>query len=144
MLTRTYSHGFLPKEEDILSADLYTPVVRVFLRVVYIPTVHLSIPEHLYKELKGRAEELGIQVTDLIKVYIMFGLKGELALSSERYEGDSLDELDSRLMYVEGRLTQIMKLLESLISKVTELEERVEELESPDIMPEVVSTRRKG
>lgn len=115
------------------------------MRVIYIPTVHLSIPEHLYKELRSRAEDLGIQITDLIKVYIMFGLKGELGLSGNiRSEEDRLSDIISRLTYIEGRLTQAMKLLESLIAKVTELEGRVEELESPDIVPEVVSTRRKG
>jgi len=116
------------------------------LRVIYIPTVHLSVPESLYRELKSRAEELGIQITDLIKVYIMLGLKNELMISGNnaRLSDGDLGDLSSRLVYIEGRLNQIMKVLENVIIKLTELESRVEELESPDIVPEVVSTRRKG
>lgn len=114
--------------------------------MIYIPTVHLSVPENLYRELKGRAEELGIQITDLIKVYIMLGLKNELGINSSniRSTNEDLSDLSSRLVYIEGRLNQVMKVLENVIIKLTELEDRVEELESPDIVPEVISTRRKG
>jgi len=136
-------HGVVLKEEDILEADLYRTLTRFLLRVGEIPTVHLSLPDGLYKELKSRAEELGIQVTDLIKIYITVGLQKELATTQLRPE-DRGSELTSRIFYIEGKLAQLTKLIESIISKISELEERVEELESPDVIPEVLTSRRKG
>jgi len=112
------------------------------LRVIYIPTVHLSVPENLYRELRSRAEELGIQITDLIKMYIVMGLRKEFNINSTDVNS-SKDLLSSKIVYIEGRLTQISKLIENLIGKVSELEERIEELESPDIISEVVRSRRK-
>jgi len=110
--------------------------------VIYIPTVHLSVPENLYRELRSRAEELGIQITDLIKMYIVMGLRKEFNINSTDVNS-SKDLLSSKIVYIEGRLTQISKLIENLIGKVSELEERIEELESPDIISEVVRSRRK-
>jgi len=112
------------------------------LRVIYIPTVHLSVPENLYRELRSRAEELGIQITDLIKMYIVMGLRKEFNINSTDINS-SKDLLSSKVVYIEGRLAQISKLIENLIGKVSELEERIEELESPDIISEVVKSRRK-
>ncbi len=112
------------------------------MRVIYIPTVHLSVPENLYRELRSRAEELGIQITDLIKMYIVMGLRKEFNINSTDVNS-SKDLLSSKIVYIEGRLTQISKLIENLIGKVSELEERIEELESPDIISEVVRSRRK-
>jgi hypothetical protein len=113
------------------------------LRVVYIPTVHLSVPENLYRELRSRAEELGIQITDLIKMYIVMGLRKEFNINAADLS-NSRDILSSKIVYIEGRLAQISRLIENLIGKVSELEERIEELESPDIISEVVRSRRKG
>lgn len=107
-----------------------------------IPTVHLSVPEQLYKELRSKAEELGIQVTDLIKVYIMMGLKKEMSSISES-RSNSGEELSSRIIYIEGKVMQISKLIENLISKISDLESRIEELETPDIVSEVFTSRRK-
>lgn len=112
------------------------------MRVISIPTVHLSVPDQLYRELRSKAEELGIQITDLIKVYVMMGLKRELSIVGEG-NSSSMDELNSRITYIEGRLSQISKLIESLISKVSNLESRIEELETPDIVSEVLTSRRK-
>jgi hypothetical protein len=99
--------------------------------VVYIPTVHLSVPENLYRELRSRAEELGIQITDLIKMYIVMGLRKEFNINATDLS-NSRDILSSKIVYIEGRLAQISRLIENLIGKVSELEERIEELESPD------------
>ncbi len=112
------------------------------MRVVSIPTVHLSVPDQLYRELRSRAEELGIQVTDLIKVYVMMGLKKEVGGIGEG-NSSSNEELSSRIIYIEGRLSQLSKLIENLINKVSDLESRIEELETPDIVSEVITSRRK-
>lgn len=111
--------------------------------MIYIPTVHLSVPDQLYRELRSKADELGIQVTDLIKVYVMMGLKKDLGGSIGEGQGNLRDELSSKVIYIEGRLSQISKLIENLINKITDLESRIEELETPDIISEVVTSRRK-
>ena len=35
-----------------------------------MPTIHISVPDRVYRELKEAADVYGIQVTDLIKVFI--------------------------------------------------------------------------
>ncbi|MEM2376273.1 MAG: hypothetical protein QXZ10_01510 [Sulfolobales archaeon] len=111
--------------------------------MIYIPTVHLSVPDQLYRELRSKAEELGIQVTDLIKVYVMIGLKKDLGGGIGEGQNNLREEFNSRIIYIEGRLSQISKLIENLINKISDLESRIEELETPDIISEVVTSRRK-
>ncbi len=112
------------------------------MRVGLIPTVHLSVPDQLYRELRSKAEELGIQVTDLIKVYVMMGLKKEIGSTGES-RSNSGEELNTRIIYIEGKILQISKLIENLINKISDLESRIEELETPDIVSEVLASRRR-
>jgi len=55
-----------------------------------MPTVHLALPEGVYNELKNRAAELGIQVTDLIKLYIKIGLDRSYGTSQADNETPSI------------------------------------------------------
>lgn len=100
-----------------------------------MPTVHLSLPEAVYRELKRRAEGLGIQVTDLIKMYISNGIRGATFTVSSN---DGFERVNERLIYIEGKLVQISELINYLVRKVRDLEERVEILEGPEIVPDIV------
>ncbi len=101
--------------------------------------MHLSLPEGVYRELKKIASDMGIQVTDLIKTYIKLGLTGEL---SGKTSSTTLSAATSKLLYIEGKLYILTNLLNELQEKIENLERRVDELESPDIMLDI--KRRKG
>lgn len=118
------------------SYTLYRGTTRVILEArELVPTVHLSLPEAVYRELKKRAEGLGIQVTDLIKMYISNGIRGT-AFTIPANNG--FERVDERLIYIEGKLVQISELINYLVRKVRDLEERVEILEGPEIVPDIV------
>jgi len=125
-----------------------------------LPTVHLSLPEPVYRELKERAERLGVQVTDLIKFLIKQGLeqlqeeerKKALSLVSSFEEEltkiketlmDMQEFMEKKLTYIEGRIYQFQELLKHMSRKVKELEDEVEELKSPIIEPEIVEPEKK-
>ncbi len=103
-----------------------------------MPTVHLSLPEQTYKELRERASQLGIQVTDLIKLYIRMGLeRGFASRSSEDSEAiaavsrkvDRLErDLKIKLTLIEGKYRQLEEALNYLIERVEMLEEAVAEV----------------
>jgi metal-responsive CopG/Arc/MetJ family transcriptional regulator len=40
-----------------------------------VPTIHLSLPESLYNELKEYAAEMGVNITDLVRMMIREGLE---------------------------------------------------------------------
>jgi len=95
-----------------------------------MPTVHLSLPQKVYAELKEKAAEYGIQVTDLIKIYVKRGLSQGLVESQEvgdeyvtRKEFEALaarvEELERQvskmninLRIVEGRIHEINRELD--------------------------------
>ncbi|MEB3773606.1 MAG: hypothetical protein GSR86_01600 [Desulfurococcales archaeon] len=104
-----------------------------------MPTVHLSLPDGTYRELKRRAGELGIQVTDLIKLYIKMGLdkgftgggvddKALVHLSNriERLER----EYRMKLTMLEGRYRQVEEMLSYILERVEGLEDLVSEARS--------------
>ncbi len=117
-----------------------------------MPTIHLSVPESMYRELKREAEKMGVQVTDIVKMFIKQGLNAirreeerrkaieyasnnQLAEIMKAIEGLRKD-IEARLTYLEGRLFQLNSIVEYVVSKVEELEEaRGEEVE-----PEVDAT----
>jgi len=122
-----------------------------------VPTVHLSLPEGVYSELKEYASEMGIQITDLIKMFIREGLQ---KMREERLERmrrqreqqqatevlvqvlQKLDELQRRMdeyqAFVEGELYRLNQSLSSLKKRVSRLEDTVEERLIP-VEPELVS-----
>ncbi len=123
------------------SYTLYRGTTRVILEArEQVPTVHLSLPEHVYRELKKRAEGLGIQITDLIKMYINNGIRG---MAFSLAPNDGFERMDERLIYIEGKVTQISELINFLVRKVRELEERIEILEGPEIVPDIVYEERR-
>ncbi|MCX8185191.1 MAG: hypothetical protein RMI56_04240 [Sulfolobales archaeon] len=103
----------------------------------YIPTVHVSLPEGVYEELKRVASSMGIQITDLIKMYIRLGLHDSLISENKLYHGENFKDIVDRLVYIEGKLAVLDETLRETVRKLQEVEERVKELESP-IPPAVV------
>ncbi len=88
-----------------------------------MPTVHLSLPNSVYAELKERAGELGVQVTDLIKFYIRMGLSGGLpGVNGGRQEGE-VDELAKKVEALEKENKWLKMQVISMRGKVRELEE---------------------
>lgn len=95
-----------------------------------MPTVHLSLPDSVYRKLKERAGELGIQVTDLIKIYIKNGLEGSIfrgresstEILAKRIENVE-KELRTKTIMLEGRYREVMEILNYIIERVEQLEE---------------------
>jgi len=73
-----------------------------------LPTVHISLPSKTYEELKKKAGELGIQVTDIIKIYIKNGLeKGFTGRSCE----NELETIETKIKILEENLRQLRKMV---------------------------------
>ncbi len=103
-----------------------------------MPTVHLALPDSLYSELKARAAELGIQVTDLIKLYIKMGLdksfnpQGDKELIATIARKVEKLEKELRLKYTinEGKLKEFDETLKYIIERLEMLEDAVSEYKS--------------
>ncbi len=118
-----------------------------------MPTVHLSLPDRVYRELKKEAEALGIQVTDLIKIYINAGLNGGHIMGRPRSSEDIAEvkkvvaelsqALDERFSILESRIYNLRKLLSSINRRVSELEEAVDEIRPAVVEPEILHAARK-
>ncbi len=104
-----------------------------------MPTVHLSLPEKVYRQLKERAAEMGIQVTDLIKIYITRGLAGGVAspavgVSDEAFNklAEKVERLEKKLasqrILLEGRYKEVEELVRYVLERIEMLEEIVESL----------------
>ncbi|GAB6148818.1 hypothetical protein [Stetteria hydrogenophila] len=98
-----------------------------------MPTVHVSLPDSVYRELKRRAGELGIQVTDLIRIYIKEALEGACGRgsSSEEAFGElarRVDELERRVKAEIVRLRGKQRELEELFQYVLERMEMIEDM----------------
>ncbi|HIP85770.1 MAG TPA: hypothetical protein EYH17_03900 [Pyrodictium sp.] len=120
-----------------------------------MPTVHLSLPEAVYRELKEAAAEMGVQVTDLIKFFIREGLE---KIRKERLEKKrraqqeatelllqlmmQLEELkntvEERLASIEGDLYRLQVGMQSLKKRVSKLEDLVEEMRIPVEEPQII------
>ena len=96
-----------------------------------MPTVHLSLPDQVYRQLKQKAAELGIQVTDVIKIYINLGLQGALAKNSGEHNTEfilnKIDSMEKKQKTLFRRLEVKQRELEELFSY---LEERLDILEN--------------
>ena len=117
-----------------------------------MPTIHLSVPERMYRELKREAEKLGIQVTDLVKMFIKQSLdqirRNELR-EEEQYNATKLDQIlklieqlrndmEARFAYLEGRIYQLNEVVKHVTRRIEELESGVsegEEIMEPEIIP---------
>lgn len=99
-----------------------------------MPTVHLSLPDSVYRRLKEKAAELGIQVTDLIKIYINLGLQNSLAKHGNdvdtEYILNRIDKLEKKLriavMRIEGKQRELEELFGYLESRIDDVEDTVQ------------------
>ncbi|MGC8674869.1 hypothetical protein [Fervidicoccus sp.] len=100
-----------------------------------MPTVHLSISDKLYDELREIAEEYGIQITDLIKVFIKNNLKAARrgTLSPDNEDTEKLEELEEKIEQISSQIIQLNKFTERQLkiqnSMIKALEEKVSNLE---------------
>lgn len=85
---------------------------------------------------------MGIQITDLIKMYIRLGLQDSLMSGHRVMDSDSFREISNKLVYIEGKLALLDETLRETLRKLQEVEERVRELESP--IPPTVLKRTGG
>jgi len=100
-----------------------------------LPTVHLSLPEQTYRDLRERAAELGIQVTDLIKIYINQGLNGVYARrggGEDKVLAERVERLERELkvktMLLEGRYKEVQEMIQYVLERIEMLEDLVEEI----------------
>lgn len=114
-----------------------------------MPTIHLSVPESMYRELKREAEKMGVQVTDIVKMFIKQGLntirkEEEQRKAIEYASNNQLSEImkaieglrkdmEARLTYLEGRLFQLNTIVEYVVKRVEEFEETGEESTEPEV-----------
>ncbi len=114
-----------------------------------MPTIHLSVPESMYRELRKEAEKMGVQVTDVVKMFIKQGLdkvkkEEEQRKAVEYVSNNQLTEImkaieglrkdiDARLTYLEGRLFQLNSVVEYVVNKIEEFEEAKEENMEADV-----------
>ncbi len=96
-----------------------------------MPTIHLSLPEWIYEELKRKADEMGVQITDLVKFYIKMGLEGSLNSRSKKGEDDDdkYSKLEESVIYLEARMSQLEAIISELMRKIEEEEDEEEEVE---------------
>lgn len=107
-----------------------------------MPTVHLSLPESTYRELKQRAAELGVQVTDVIKFYIKLGLEKGFTPRGDQGETEKMlhalsnkvDRLERefrrKTVRLEGRYKELEETIYFLIERIDMLEETIAEMKA--------------
>ncbi|OYT51061.1 MAG: hypothetical protein B6U76_11630 [Desulfurococcales archaeon ex4484_217_2] len=98
-----------------------------------MPTIHLSVPEAMYRELREVANEFGLQITDMVKIFIKEGLERRL----EKKKKLSLSE--ERIEVLEGEIFRLKDTVDELFRKIEELSDKIEEMKTP-IEPEFVET----
>ncbi|MEN2999711.1 MAG: hypothetical protein ABDH61_03965 [Acidilobaceae archaeon] len=109
-----------------------------------MPTVHLAIPDKTYEELRTRASEMGIQVTDLIKLYIKMGLEkgpgeeGGAAHALSKKVDKVERELKLKGTYLEGKIRELEETLSYIIERLEILEESIGEYTSKKKIEESV------
>ncbi|MEB2792438.1 MAG: hypothetical protein G5Z42_02580 [Caldisphaeraceae archaeon] len=101
-----------------------------------MPTVHLSLSDAMYRELKSKSDEIGIQVTDLIKLYIKTGLQGGFINRNEdsiiiTNISNRLDKVEKdvrvKMTLIEGKYRQVEEALDYLIQRIDSLEDMITE-----------------
>jgi len=107
-----------------------------------LPTVHLSLPDRLYREIRQYAEEMGVQITDIIKYMIREGIekyreekrkrereeKATEALLQVLHEIDVLrKELREQQTFIEGELYRLSQVVQNIKKRISKLEDIVED-----------------
>jgi len=103
-------------------------------RVYPVPTVHLSVPDRIYAQLKQKAAEMGIQVTDLIKLYINEGLKHGFGFGMEKASIDEalnafkkeIEELRKELITLKGRYHELYEIYRNMFHRTELIQEIIE------------------
>ncbi|AAY80305.1 hypothetical protein [Sulfolobus acidocaldarius] len=94
-----------------------------------MPTIHLSLPEWIYEELKRKADDMGVQITDLVKFFIKMGIEGSFEGKQgeeEEKKDDKYAKLEENIIYLEARMAQLETLVGELIKKFEEEDEEEE------------------
>lgn len=78
---------------------------------------------------------MGIQVTDLIKMFIKQGIDGTLLPVAPNQSINS--NVIENIEYIKGKMRMLDGLLRKMMIKLDDLERRVSDLESPDLIPEL-------
>ena len=101
-----------------------------------MPTVHLSVPDKMYSELKKAAESIGIQVTDLIKMVLNENLpliKKGLITQASPINLERIDALEKTIVELQYKLEKEERksdyTAKMIISMIKKLEERISDLE---------------
>ncbi|MCE4617559.1 MAG: hypothetical protein F7C32_03130 [Desulfurococcales archaeon] len=99
-----------------------------------MPTVHLSVPDRIYSQLKQKAAEMGIQVTDLIKLYINEGLKHGFGFGIEKASIDEalsefrkeIEDMKKELITLKGRYHELYEIYRNMFHRTELLREIIE------------------
>jgi hypothetical protein len=90
----------------------------------------------MYGELKSKSDEIGIQITDLIKLYIKTGLQGGFSNKNEdniiiANMSNRLDKVEKdirvKMTLLEGKYRQIEETMDYLIQRIDSLEDMITE-----------------
>jgi DNA-binding ferritin-like protein len=87
-----------------------------------LPTIHLSLPESLYEELRRKADDMGVQITDLVKFFIKQGIEGK-----EDNEQENGEQYEESVAFLEAKVAQLDTMVSELVKKIKLLEEEGEE-----------------
>lgn len=87
-----------------------------------MPTIHLSLPESLYEELRRKADDMGVQITDLVKFFIKQGIEGKEDNGQENGE-----QYEESVAFLEAKVAQLDAMVSELVKKIKLLEEGEDE-----------------
>lgn len=101
-----------------------------------MPTVHISIPDKLYQELREVSQNYDIQITDLIKIliknYLPLIRQGYLSLPDASLN-ENYQKIQTRVESLEKRINELDTLTRSFIRAsslmLQKLEEKIDHLE---------------
>ncbi|BBG25246.1 hypothetical protein IC006_2581 [Sulfuracidifex tepidarius] len=88
----------------------------------------MSLPEWMYDELKRKAEEMGIQMTDLVKMYIKDGVEGNTDNEKDEEKG----KYEESIAFLEAKVAQLDAIVYELLRKMQMMEEDKEDVEVVD------------
>jgi DNA-binding ferritin-like protein len=80
------------------------------------------LPESLYEELRRKADDMGVQITDLVKFFIKQGIEGK-----EDNEQENGEQYEESVAFLEAKVAQLDTMVSELVKKIKLLEEEGEE-----------------
>ncbi len=123
-----------------------------------MPTLHLSLPEGIYRELKRYSESLGVQITDLVKFMINKGLdelrekygynKDEEIINTLNVIMHNIENIERKLTLLELRIKEneikMREFMDSVDNRISDIELILQELQGPVIEPEFIEAKPRG